>query len=534
MRGLPILLCVCLSSGWGWCMAQDWSTSQILGTQGVTQCQGLSFCSDAGYVLAGAFSSSLTLNDNTFTTNGEDDLVLARFDEAGELLWAKHYGSVLDDRFAKIIVLENDHTLGVGIFWVTIELGPFELNTTQSPKAIFIAEWDEMGTVLWAKAITGTGLLDINDLGVDAEENLHLAGYFGESLQYDGLGLTANGQTDLFVLKLTATGAPIWASHAGQSRDARAVGLSVLDDQRVFVSGFYNDTLVVANDTLTAFSFDDDTFLAEFSPTGVPLGAKKLGGVFDDQVVALVRDAEGAVYQVGYLTGVIGITEDWSIESTSIRPNTYVIKFSSDGVPLWAKTFGDAALFQATAAELTGDQLLITGVYEQTHTIGNTTISATNGTTDGFFMSLQLNGELELVHSIPGTGQTRPSQVTLGTAGNLLVGGGFEQSLLVPFERTAAGDFDIFILGKQDAILPTEEPATLPNEVVFPNPNDGLLHLPKSCISWYVKVFNDLGQLLLEASASEQLDLQGLSAGRYHVQLQGCNQSISQTLIVVN
>jgi hypothetical protein len=514
---------------WG----QSWTAVRSFGDPGIETCQTITSTPDGGLLFGGSFNEMLTIESETYSTFGEDDLFLVKQDQGGAVIWSRHYGSILDDRLADVAANANGHLIGAGSFWVAMDIGPFALSSSLNPKTIFLVEWDDEGVPMWAKTINGSGLKEVEDVELDAAGNIFLCGYFGDTLRIDDTDLVARGATDFFVAKFSPEGELIWANHAGQSKDTRAISVSVLSDGDVLATGYYNDTTIIANDTLTAFTFDHDVFIASLDADGTLAWGRKLGGVFDDDAIALLQDGEGHYYLVGYLVGVMSVDDNLSIQSTSIQPNTYVIKFAPNGQVLWAQTFGGSAQLQITDAVLKDDHLLLTGVFKESQSISGVQITATAGTTDGFLLSIDLDGQLEVFTDISGTGSTLPARLGVAAQGEVHVGGTFDAALTVANPSLEAAGFDAFLATYTDPILPVVEPI-VPPPVVFPNPSTGTLNLPANCTAWHVRLWNDNGQLMLEQAQAQQVIVpDAFPAGRYHLQMDGCGQALRQTVIII-
>src|SRR5213078_4696764 len=78
----------------------------------------------------------------------------------------------------------------------------------------------------------------------------------------------------------------------------------------------------------------------QFSPSGVHLWSKQLGGTSNEVGYGVAADINGDVVLTGYVQGVVDFGGGPLNSIGSL--DTFVAKFSSAGAYLWAKRFGAA------------------------------------------------------------------------------------------------------------------------------------------------------------------------------------------------
>ena len=136
--------------------------------------------------ITGFFSSpTITFGSTTLTNVGDtnsspgQDIFLAKYDAAGNLLWAKSAGGISYDRAISVAVDASGNAyLTGGYNSPTISFGSDTLINVSSSEDIFLAKYDVAGNVLWAKSAGGTNVDRAISVGVDALGNSSITGFF--------------------------------------------------------------------------------------------------------------------------------------------------------------------------------------------------------------------------------------------------------------------------------------------------------------------------------------------------------------------
>jgi len=120
------------------------------------------------------------------------DVLLARFDSSGNLVWQEHWGGNESDT-GQGVALDR-----LGAIYVTGTTSSFSASTNQN---VFVLKLRANGSLIWQKIwgdlIWGSG----SGISVDSSSNLYVSGYYGYS---------PNNPTDALLLKLNSTGSLLW------------------------------------------------------------------------------------------------------------------------------------------------------------------------------------------------------------------------------------------------------------------------------------------------------------------------------------
>lgn len=201
------------------------------------------------------------------------------------------------------------------------------------------------------------------------------------------------------------------------------------------VTGNFNGTLVLGPTTLVATTtspFDIDLFVARLSPAGQWLQAGRAGGTGGTRATSIVVDRTGTATIAGFFGNgsTAGATATFgaiTLTSTGLF-DVFVARLSPAGQWTQAVRLGNAGytIPGVVALDAAGNAV-VAGSFEQTLTIGSTTL--TSGSGQDLFVA-RLNPAGQWVQAVQAAGPSAnrfvsPEAVALDAAGNVVVAGPF-------------------------------------------------------------------------------------------------------------
>ena len=203
---------------------------------------------------SGNFTDSIKFDPGTGVKNlsakGDEDVFILKYNDKGNLLWAKSFGGKSNDYSQSIAFDDKGNVYTIGSFSEAVD---FNLgNDTVRISAvgasdIYIQKMDADGNFIWAKSFGGMTSDGGNSIAIDNKGNIFTTGSFRESVDFDpGIGmanLSAIGESDIFIQKLDENGNFLWAkSFGGNLSD---VGSSIFIDTvgDVFTTGSLRGTV---------------------------------------------------------------------------------------------------------------------------------------------------------------------------------------------------------------------------------------------------------------------------------------------------
>lgn len=286
---------------------------------------------DDGYGLAADSSGSvamlLTTRSSRLHTDGMlakptpggiasdegNDMLLAKFDARGDLLWATYYGgSSIDYGYA----VGTDTSQAIIISGWTYSTDLPLTNPVQSKLAggadAFVAKFDVNGVRLWSTYYGGPNrendhTADLGSVGVstDREGNVFVGGVVANggfpTTPWAAQPNYGGGSADGYVIKLDPRGALRWATYVGGNGEDVGTGVAAKQDGAVLLTGWTQSSdLPVTSDCAQCRSRGSrDAFIVRMSAEGKREYVDYFGGEHNDEGFGISFDPRGAVVLAG-------------------------------------------------------------------------------------------------------------------------------------------------------------------------------------------------------------------------------------------
>jgi hypothetical protein len=508
----------------GGTISSDWSNAVAIDASG-------------NVYIAGYFTSptiifgTITLTD--YAVGDVSNIFLAKYDDNGNVLWAKSAGRAGYDVANSVAVDASGNVYLAGGFTSdTIIFGTTSLvNYNPGNYDIFIAKYNTSGDVIWAKSAGAIEDEKANSVAVDANGNAYVTGFFDSpSIAFGTITLTNAGNDDIFLAKFDANGNVLWAKRAGGTYQDDAISVAVDVSGNAYIAGYFNgycnnDTLIFGQDTLKDLN-NEDVFLAKFDANGNALWGKSALG-FEAYVTL---DTSGNIY----LTGRFGDSNTIFGADTLINKglyNIYFAKYDANGNALWAKSAGgttdDGALSVTTNSS---GNIYITGYFDSPSiTFGSTilTNADTSGNTPDIFLAkYDDTGNVLWAERTGGLNHDVANSAALDASGNIYLTGYFGSPTITfgttTLTNTTNSDvfYDIF-LAKSSSFTGIHELRNSFNYFVYPNPstNNITIESPQDAV---IEITNIQGQLVKTFTTTgnkTNIDVSALPSGVYVVEV---------------
>jgi len=311
------------------------------------------------------------------STRGQDGFVL-KLDPHGNFIWVQNTtgGGKVVSRAVAVTATGDIYTAGYFDSASIIDAATGAvLGYGSGDNDIFVKQLDPDGRLVWAQTLGGSGCDTAQGIALDDEGNVYVTGRFSGSVDFaPGHGshiLSAQNDSDIFVLKLDADGQFGWAA-ATSGADHWSREIAVDHAGNVYTTGAFLGT-------------------ADFDP-----------GPSNHFLVS-----EG-----GY--------------------EAFVQKLDTHGNLIWARSLGGSASAIGWGLAVDAYQnVFVTGRYRNSKKFGAESAFFGRqpvGCQDAFLLKLDVDGELKWVHSAGGTGQTTALAVTVDDIGNVYATGGFTRT----------------------------------------------------------------------------------------------------------
>lgn len=441
----------------------------------------------AGYFQSDSIVFGATRLMNTDTVSNTADIFIAKFDGAGNLLWAKNAVGMSDDGIWAVCTDKFGNIYTAGWFRSpTIVFDNDTLHNTSSPSSeMFIVKYNSIGSVLWAKNGIGSENDWANSLSADANGNVYVAGWFDSpSINFDSMKLTNSGISsgDMFIVKYDMSGNLLWCKKNGGTKDDRITGLSTDNLNNIYVTGYFGSANISFGSTTLYNSGDENMFIAKYDSLGTILWSKSSTGNNLAEATTISNDMNGNSYVGGFFDGNSNakISFDTFTLTGLFAADIFLTKYNSSGTVLWSKAFlgNSDEMINSVSADSNGN-VYATGYFHSTILVIDKD-SIKNASM--FVAKCDSSGKVIWAEAFGKPGDERSCAVSADAFGNVYVDGyywndtiTFGSNILV-----SGPGMKIFIAKLGIATGIVEEENTLNNingVTIFPNPFSSLTTL---------------------------------------------------------
>lgn len=409
----------------------------------------VTFDKSGNLIVVGSVSGSINFGATTLTSAGLSDVFVAKFNPAGQLLWAKSFGDAEIQSASSVGVDSSGNVYLTGAFRGNINFGGGTLSAAGSLFVdIYLAKLSSDGNHVWSKSFGDQNVQNARSLAVDAAGNVILTGFFQNDVNFGGATLTSAGLYDIFLAKFNTMGAHQWSRRfgdAGADQNGRAVTLDSIGN--VYLAGEVGGTTDFGNGPLTTPA-TKTAFVAKFDSLGIPIWTKLSTGMAMDRssANAIAVGPSGEVAVGGNFRGAFdfGAGNVTNLNSD----DAFVTLFDNTGTHMFTRTFGDvdsqSVLGIAIAAN--GD-VIATGNYSGMMDVGTGMPVTSAGGFDGYLARWDTKGCPVWLRTYPGNMAQLVQAMALDpTTGGFAVTGSFNGSAdFGTGMLTAAGD-DVFLI----------------------------------------------------------------------------------------
>lgn len=370
--------------------AGNWIWAVKAGGGGQEEALGLKY-NTSNYFLGvtGYYSSNPTFGQTVLTGMGGRDIFVARLDTNGSWNWAKSAASSGAEESRSIALDGAGNAVITGFYTTSVSFGGIVLQAATG-KDVYVAKIDKSGNWIWAVNATGTGDQEAQAIGLDNGGNAYLTGLFYTEIKFANIELTALADRNLFVARISSSGSWNWGKTATGNSSIDGMGISVSSNGTSFLSGSFYDNAIFATTTLNTHG-ESDLFTARISGSGTWAWASSNGavtGLVTGEGVCI--DSTGNSIFTGSFYGTIRFGSDTLVSNGS--GDIYIAKLSSDGNWIWAKSYGGSGFDSGkSVASDTNNNIYLTGSFENDVDFGVNTFNS-NGFNDSFVMKISSSG----------------------------------------------------------------------------------------------------------------------------------------------
>jgi hypothetical protein len=370
-------------------------------------------------VLTGYTGGTSSYGSAAITASGNYyDGYVAKLDANGTWLWAIGFGSGASESGEGVAVDASGNVFVTGLFTNSASFGSINV-TGAGDGDMFVAKLTAAGAWSWVKSGGSSGYDQGQAIAVDASGNVFATGTYAGTASFGGTSLTSIGSDDIAVLKLSNSGAWLWARSAGGTNRDQVGAIAVDGSGNALLAATFNNDIAFGSASITSAGYSDNLAVAKISSGGAWSWAKSAVGTGN----GLAVDASGNAVVTGAFSG--GTTLGGTTLVSSDNNTTLLVAKTSATSWLWA-TQGDAGsstAIAAMAADASGNTL-VAGTFSGITNFGSLTLVGSGGS-DGFVGKRNAAGSWLWVKRIGGIDRDQVAGLTLDGSGNVLLTGTF-------------------------------------------------------------------------------------------------------------
>ena len=311
---------------------------------------------------------------------------------------------------------------------------------------IYIASFASDGEYRWSHAYGNTSTDEGRGVAVAGDGTVHLVGRCKGTIDFGDASRACPGDGGAFWVSYTS-GGDVIASRVYGASGARAVayGIAIDSSNNVVITGDFSDGPVNFGGDDLVWAGSSDVFVASFTSSGTHSWSRCFGGSGSDRGQSIAVDGDGNVYVTGYFEetmNVGGVSDLGAVGAYDV----FVTSYTSANGYRWAHAFGDTGYDEGKAIAVTGGEALVAGHFYGSVFAGEYELTSAGGA-DIFLAGFDAaTGDQERAAQYGGTGGDTAYAMVRDAAGNIYVGGGFEDTV-------SFGGEDLIEAGSTDAYV---------------------------------------------------------------------------------
>jgi hypothetical protein len=340
-------------------------------------------------------SQPLSIGNDTILPNaGNWDGFICKYNENGDLQWARSIAGSNRDQVVDIEIVDN-HIFVIGAFKSNfLYFTPTDSLANFNHYDIFLAKYDLDGNFIKStRVFWGSGSDRPRDMLYDnVSKQLVIIGNFKDETNYENESAstitvypTSAGGKDLFAAKLDTSGY-VTDFKTWELTNSNSVlrGIDWGHDTSYYVSGELSGALYFdANDSIKEYENKTDAIIFKLDENLNKVWAIKGGGSGYDHTYSSVSDIYGNIYLCGIVDG--SVTFDKNIIGDQSEPtigygleDMFLAKYNPLGTLQWLKTKGSIGMDNAFGIAYNENIIQICGNYADTIIFNNDTLTTIN------------------------------------------------------------------------------------------------------------------------------------------------------------
>lgn len=454
--------------------------------------------SDDNIYVAGEYRGSFVFENDSVVSQGESDVIVAKFNNTGALLWYRLFGGDDDDY---TIDIKPDHNNDVVLLTLFNHSTVYYGDTFSAPgHGALLTKLTSDGDLLWFKmpGYNDNNCIHVYSAAVDQNNNILIAGNIqnGNGIFPDTI-IPANGKIVWFIAKYKPNGTFEWV---------RTLNDIYLEH---CIFDFSNNLLIFGDTSM------------KFSETYTLVWKKKSSVPWDGKLKVAVDNLNNA-----YLTSIMGkkyfIGQDTIELSDSGR--FLFVKINPAGVPVLSGSAITKDFFMPNAISVFDDKIGITGTFREKVIFDNDSlISMSDILTNSFLVVYDLAGNLQYAKMIGSKKEVGLQLISIGKS-MYLSGYAYDTAYFDSIVFIRNHPYSWFLARLQYKFEKPDINPESDNISLYPNPTYGYLTIEykREYRNVTIDIFSLQGRHVrryIPENYSTMINIEDLSHGLYFIRL---------------
>ena len=305
------------------------------------------------YITGGYGSTSIETQQMTgaywqANTAGYNEIVIIKFNNQGQRLWATYYGGSGNETPFSIYRDNQDNIYITGHtdsqnFPIQQLVGAYWQPTNAGGDDIFLLKFNNLGQRLWATYYGGinndfSGSICTDSIGsVYVTGNTNSPNFPTQQLTGAFWQAACYGHYDAFIIKFNSQGQRLWATYYGGNYDDGSSSICVDIQDNIYITGYTRSTnfpiqQLIGTYNQILYSGNGDVFIVKFDKNGIRKWATYYGES-QDYGHDITVDNQNSIYFIGKLSANGAYTIDYGNgayydSSSNGSSNGFILKFT--------------------------------------------------------------------------------------------------------------------------------------------------------------------------------------------------------------
>ena len=397
----------------------DWQ--KALGGARVDVAQSIQPTADGGYIVAGNTNSQdgdvtgyhpgaigcyLPCIGPTICGYLPDGLVV-KLSSTGAIQWQKALGGSAAENLLSIQSTADGGYIASGLTYSND--GDVSGYHGGNEADAWVVKLSSSGAVQWQKVLGGSTGCDFANAILSTPDGGYIIA--GHTDSNDGDVTSNAGERDVWIVKLSSSGAIQWQKTIGGAKNDYAYSFQSTPDGGYMVAGYTYSN----NGDVSGNHGDADAWIVKLSSSGAIQWQKSLGGSSEDIARSIQPTVDG-----GYIVAGSTKSNNGDVSGNHGDADAWIVKLSSSGAIQWQKSLGGSNEDIARSIQLTTDGGYIVAGSAKSN---NGDVSGNHGDQDAWIVKLSNDGTFQWQKSLGGTANDFVNSIQRTTDGSYIVAG---------------------------------------------------------------------------------------------------------------